>query len=74
MGTSITRRRKGQGDLYLVPLKTWNEFKQAYEIVDHYRAVIEIKDPENPDKRKRITGTAKSTSEAQARMQKSLER
>jgi integrase len=74
MGTSANRRRKGQGGLYLVPLETWNEFKQAYEVVDHYRAVTEIKDPENPDKRKRITGTAKSPAEAQARMYKSLER
>lgn len=74
MGTSANRRRKGQGGLYLVPLETWNEFKQGYEVVDHYRAVTEIKDPDNPAKRKRISGTAKSPAEAQARMYKSLER
>lgn len=74
MGTQANRRRKGQGGLFIVPLETWNEFKQAYEVVDHYRAVTEIKDPQNPSKRKRISGTAKSPAEAQARMQKSLER
>lgn len=74
MGTSANRRRKGQGGLYIVPLKTWNEFKQTYEVVDHYRAVTEIKDLQNPENRKRITGTAKSPDEAMARMQKSLER
>lgn len=74
MGTQANRRRKGQGGLYIVPLRTWNDFKQTYEVVDHYRAVTEIKDLQNPNKRKRITGTGKSPDEARARMQKSLER
>ena len=74
MGTQANRRHKGQGGLYIVPLRTWNDFKQTYEVVDHYRAVTEIKDLQNPDKRKRITGTGKSPDEARARMQKSLER
>jgi integrase len=74
MGTQTNRRRKGQGGLYIVPLKTWNEFKLSYEVVDHYRAVKEISDLDNPGKRKRITGTAKSPDEAMARLQKSLER
>lgn len=69
MGTQANRRRKGQGGLFIVPLETWNEFKQAYEVVVHYRSVTEIKDPQNPSKRKRISGTAKSPAEAQARMQ-----
>lgn len=43
-------------------------------MVDFYQASKEIEDPQNPDKRKRVTGTGRSPSEAQARLNKSLER
>lgn len=54
--------------------KAWNEFKQAYEEVDFYQASKDIEDPENPDKRKRITGTGRTPAEAQTRLNRSLER
>jgi integrase len=43
-------------------------------MVDFYQASKEIEDPENPDKRKRVTGTGRSPQEAQNRLNKSLER
>jgi integrase len=43
-------------------------------MVDFYQASKEIDDTQNPDKRKRVTGTGRSPQEAQARLNKSLER
>jgi integrase len=74
MGESRPRRRKGQGGLYIIRGQAWNEFKQTYEEVDFYQASKDVEDPDNPDKRKRITGTGRSPSEAQVRLNRSLER
>jgi integrase len=42
--------------------------------VEFYQASKDIEDPENPDKRKRITGTGRSPQEANNRLNRSLER
>lgn len=74
MGQTKPRRRKGQGGLFIVRQQAWNEFKQAYEEVDFYRATRDIPNPDDPLKRKTITGTGRSPKEAQDRLQRSLER
>jgi integrase len=74
MGNQANRRRKGAGGLYIIRRQAWNEVKQTYETVDFYQASKDIEDPENPDKRKRITGTGRSPQEANNRLNRSLER
>ena len=74
MGESKPRRRKGQGGLFIIRKEAWNDFKQAYEEVDFYRATKDIENPDDPSKRKTITGTGRSPKEAQDRLNKSLER
>lgn len=74
MGNQANRRRKGAGGLYIIRRPSWNEVKQTYEMVDFYQASKDIEDPENPDKRKRITGTGRSPQEANNRLNRSLER
>ena len=74
MGARNRKDQYGKGGLYIIRRQAWNEFKQAYEEVDFYQASKELKDPQNPDKRKRVTGTGRSPQEAQARLNKSLER
>lgn len=74
MGERNRKDRYGKGGLYIIRREAWNEFKQTYEMVDFYQASKEIDDPQNPDKRKRVTGTGRSPQEAQARLNKSLER
>lgn len=74
MGEPTKRRRKGSGGLYIIQRNAWNEVKQTYELVEFYQASKDIEDPENPDKRKRITGTGRSPQEANNRLNRSLER
>ena len=74
MASRSRKDRYGKGGLYIIRREAWNEFKQAYEMVDFYQASKEVQDPQNPDKRKRVTGTGRSPQEAQARLNKSLER
>lgn len=74
MGEIKPRRRKGQGGLFIIRKEAWNDFKQAYEEVDFYRATKDIENPDDPSKRKTITGTGRSPKEAQDRLNKSLER
>ena len=71
---SAPRRRKGQGGLFIIRGQAWNEVRQTYEEVDFYRATRDIENPEDPTKRKQITGTGRSPKEAQERLAKSLER
>ena len=68
------RRRKGQGGLFIIRGQAWNEVRQAYEEVDYYRATRDIENPDDPSKRKQITGTGRSPKEAQDRLIRSLER
>ena len=68
------RRPKGQGGLFIIRGQAWNEFKQIYEEVDFYRATRDIENPDDPTKRKQITGTGRSPKEAQDRLAKSIER
>jgi integrase len=74
MAARSRKDRYGKGGLYIIRREAWNEFKQAYEMVDFYQASKEIDDPQDPDKRKRVTGTGRSPQEAQSRLNKSLER
>ena len=74
MGERNRKDRYGKGGLYIIRRQAWNEFKQTYEMVDFYQSSKEIDDPQNPEKRKRVTGTGRSPQEAQARLNKSLER
>lgn len=74
MGENKPRRRKGQGGLFIIRKAAWNDFKQAYEEVDFYRATKDIENPDDPSRRKTITGTGRSPKEAQDRLNKSLER
>lgn len=74
MGTNTNRRRKGQGGLYIIRKKAWNEAKQTYELAEFYQATKEIEDPTNPGKRKKVYGTAKSPEQAQSRLDKNLQR
>ena len=74
MGTERNARRKGNGGLYIRQIKVWNEVKQDYELVDYVQATKEVKDPANPEKRKRITGTGRTAQIAQQNLDKSLER
>ena len=71
---SRPRRRKGQGGLFIIRKPAWNEFKQAYEEVDFYRATRDVPDPANPDRKVRVTGTGRTPQEAQDRLQKSITR
>lgn len=74
MGTNTNRRRKGQGGLYIIRKQAWNEVRQSYELADFYQATKEIQDPNNPGKRKKVYGTARSADEALSRLNKNLER
>lgn len=74
MGESKPRRRKGQGGLFIIRGQAWNEVRQTYEEVDFYRATRDIENPDDPSKRKQITGTGRSPKEAQDRLAKSIER
>jgi integrase len=71
---STQRRRKGQGGLFIIKGQAWNEVRNTYEEVDFYRATRDIENPDDPTKRKQITGTGRSVKEAQDRLAKSLER
>jgi len=72
--TTAHRRRKGQGGLFIIRGQAWNEVRQAYEEVDFYRATRDIENPDDPSKRKQITGTGRFPKEAQDRLNRSLER
>lgn len=72
--SSTQRRRKGQGGLFIIKGQAWNEVRNTYEEVDFYRATRDIENPDDPTKRKQITGTGRSVKEAQDRLAKSLER
>jgi len=72
--STAPRRRKGQGGLFIIRGQAWNEVRQAYEEVDFYRATRDIENPDDPSKRKQITGTGRSPKEAQDRLNRSLER
>ena len=72
--STAPRRRKGQGGLFIIRGQAWNEVRQAYEEVDFYRATRDIENPDDPTKRKQITGTGRSPKEAQDRLNRSLER
>lgn len=72
--TTAPRRRKGQGGLFIIKGQAWNEVRQTYEEVDFYRATKDIENPDDPTKRKQITGTGRSAKEAQDRLNRSLER
>jgi len=74
MGTNQNRRRKGQGGLYKVRKRAWNEITQAYELMDFYQATREVEDPQNPGKRKKVYGTAQSPEMAVLRLNKNHER
>lgn len=74
MGTKHNPRRKGTGGLYIRKTRAWNEVKQAFEVVEMFQASKEINDPAFPDKRKRITGTGRTVEEANARLNRSMER
>lgn len=71
---SAPRRRKGQGGLFIIRGQAWNEVRQAYEEVDFFRATKDIQNPDDPTKRKQISGTGRSPKEAQDRLNRSLER
>jgi integrase len=74
MGTEKKRRRKGEGGLYIIHRKVWNELKQQDEIVEMYQATKEVDHPTDPFKRKTITGTGHSPSSAQSNLNRSLNR
>lgn len=74
MGTNQNRRRKGQGGLYKIRKRAWNEVTQSYELMDFYQATKEVEDPSNPAKRKKVYGTAQSPDLAQIRLNKNLEK
>ena len=74
MGTNQNRRRKGQGGLYKIRKRSWNEATQSYEIMDFYQATKEVADPKNPSKRKKVYGTAQSPDIAVLRLNKNYER
>lgn len=74
MGTNQNRRRKGQGGLYKIQKKAWNEVTQSYELMDFYQATKEVEDPQNPGKRKKVYGTAQSPEIAVLRLNKNYEK
>ena len=74
MGTNENRRRKGQGGLYKIRKKAWNEVTQSYEVMDFYQATREVEDPSDPNKRKKVYGTAQSPELAISRLNRSHER
>jgi integrase len=74
MGETRRRRPKGDGGLFIIRKQAWNEFKQTYEVVDFYRATKEVENPEDPLKRKTLTGTGRSPQEAKLRLNRSMER
>jgi hypothetical protein len=74
MGTDRKRRRKGEGGLYIIHRKVWNELKQQDEIVELYQATKEVEHPTDPFKRKTITGTGHTPTQAQSNPNRSLNR
>ena len=72
MGNERKARRKGEGGLYIRPTRVWNEAKQDYEVVDLVQATKEIRNEENPDKRIRITGTARTPDQAMKNLQRNI--
>jgi len=74
MGTEKKRRRKGEGGLYIIHRKVWNELKQQDEIVEMYQATKEVDHPTDPFKRKTLSGTGFSAPEAQSRLNRSINR
>ena len=74
MGNNENRRRKGQGGLYKIRKKAWNEVTQSYEVMDFYQATREVEDPADSSKRKKVYGTAQSAELAFSRLNKSHER
>jgi len=74
MGNNENRRRKGQGGLYKIQKKAWNEVTQSYELMDFYQATKEVEDPKNPGKRKKVYGTAQSPEIAVLRLNKNYEK
>jgi integrase len=74
MGDEKNTRRKGTGGLYIRQIKVWNEVKQDYEIAEYVQATKEIRDPNSPGKRKRITGTGRTAQIAQKNLEKSVAR
>lgn len=74
MGTEKKRRRKGEGGLYIIHRKVWNELKQQDEIVEMYQATKEVDHPTDPFKRKTITGTGHSPTSAQSNLNRSINR
>ena len=74
MGTNQNRRRKGQGGLYKIQKKAWNEATQSYESMDFYQATKEVEDPQYPGKRKKVYGTAQSPEIAVLRLNKNYEK
>lgn len=74
MGTNQSRRRKGQGGLFKIQKRAWNEATQSYEMMDFYQATKEVEDPKNPGKRKKVYGTAQSPEIALLRLNKNYEK
>jgi integrase len=74
MGTRNNPRRKGTGGLYVRQRRRWNEAKGDFELVELVQAAKEIRDPQNPGKRKWVTGTGRTAEEAYKRLYKSLTR
>ena len=74
MGKENKRRRKGEGGLYIIHRKVWNELKQQDEIVEMYQATKEVDHPTDPFKRKTLSGTGFSAPEAQSRLNRSINR
>lgn len=74
MGTKDNPRPKKSGGLYIRKKTEWNEVKNIFEEVDYYQATAEIHDASRPEKRIRITGTAKTPEEARRRLERSRER
>lgn len=74
MGETRRRRPKGDGGLFIIRKEVWNDFKKANELVDFYRATREVENPDDPLKRKTLTGTGRSPQEAQQRLNRSVER
>ena len=74
MGTRENPRGRREGGLYIRKRKVWNEVKNIYEEVELVQATKEVRDPNNPEKRIRITGTARTPAEAKERLDKSYAR
>lgn len=74
MGTNENRRRKGQGGLYKIRKRGWNEATQSYQEMDYYQATKEVEDPKDPSRRKKVYGTGTSPDQAIARLNKNFVR